>query len=96
MKKFLYWVTIAFLFTLMIAFFTKPDYDTAVTKITKELNNAGFYAGSYLSRDTTKPIQVKTAVVAKDRIFYWDLYFPVEGKMRKVGIGAFSKIFIVD
>jgi len=96
MKKFLYWFTIAVLFTLIIAFVTKPDYDTAVTKITDKLNNAGFYAGSYFTHDTTKPLQVKTTVVAQDRIFYWDLYFPVEGKMKKVGIGAFAKIFIVD
>ena len=96
MKKFLYWVVIAFLFTLMIAYFTKQDYMTAVSKISEELNKAGFYAGSYLTHDTSKPQEVKTAVVAKDRIFYWDLYFPVEGKMKKVGRAAFNKIFIVD
>ena len=91
------WITL--LIILVIAIFTKPSYDETVFKISHELNSRGYQAGIYYKYDKVGHRVSNTPnsiIVIKDRLFYRDIYFPINGKVRRIAIAAFTRLFLID
>jgi hypothetical protein len=99
MKKIINIIWIILLIILTVAFFTKPSYQESMLKISHELNSRGYQAGLYYNYDKIghhTSENLNSTVVIKDRLFYRDIYFPINGKVRKVAIAAFTKLFLVN
>jgi hypothetical protein len=98
-RKFFTIVWIAILITLIVAIFTKPSYDETFFKVSNVLNARGYRAGLFFNYDKyghrSSP-DLKSTVVIKDRLFYRDVYFPVNGETKKVAVAAFTKLFLVN
>src|SRR6476660_7501504 len=98
MKKtfLIFWAVVLIVAT--VAIFTKPSYKESFSKISYELNSRGYMAGAYYKYDSVNhhSPDLKTPVVIKDRLFYRDIYFPINGKTRRVAIAAFTRIFLID
>jgi len=91
------WITL--LIVLIVAIFTKPSYEQTFFKISHELNSRGYQSGLYYKYDkmghhtSDKPF---STVVIKDRLFYRDIYFPINGKVQRIAIAAFTRLFLID
>ena len=97
MKKVFTVFWIALIILMVVAFFTKPSYDYCLLRISHELNIRGFQAGLVVHRDSTQKVSsVTSPVTIKDRVFYRDIYFPINGKQWKIAVAAFNKLYLVN
>lgn len=99
MKKALLVIWVVLLVAATVAIFTKPSYNESFLKISYELNSRGYLAGVYYKYDSINhhaSSNLQTPVIIKDRLFYRDIYFPINGKTRRIAIAAFTKIFLID
>ena len=99
MKRALNITWIILLIVLTVAIFTKPSHQETFFKITRELNSRGYQSGLYFKYDRLGHRSSDTAnstVVIKDRLFYRDVYFPIKGKVQRIAIAAFSRLFLID
>jgi len=99
MKKALNITWIILLIVLVVAIFTKPSYQETFFKISYELNTRGYQSGLYFKYDELghrTSDKVNSTVVIKDRLFYRDVYFPINGKVQRIAIAAFSRLFLIN
>lgn len=99
MRKVLTITWVVLLVILTVAVFTKPSYEQTYFKISHELNSRGYQAGLYFNYDKVghrSSSNPNSTIVIKDRLFYRDVYFPIKGKVQRVAIAAFTKLFLVD
>ncbi|MES1217641.1 MAG: hypothetical protein ABUT20_19185 [Bacteroidota bacterium] len=99
MKKTLMISWILILIILTVAVFTKPSYDDTFFRISKELNSRGYQAGLFYNYDKvghTTSKNPSSTIVIKDRLFYRDIYFPINGKVQRIAIAAFTRLFLIN
>ena len=99
MKRAINITWIILLIVLVAAIFTKPSYEETFFKISHELNSRGYQSGIYFKYDKVGRRTSNTlysTVVIKDRVFYRDIYFPINGKVQRIAIAAFTKLFLID
>ena len=99
MKRAINITWIILLIVLAVAIFTKPSHEETFFKISKELNSRGYQSGLYYKYDNVGHHTSNTpysTVVIKDRLFYRDIYFPIKGKVQRIGIAAFSRLYLID
>ena len=97
MKKFLNIFSIVALVILAVAFFTKPSYSDSLLRISHELDAHGYQAGFYFThRGINNPVAVHSTIEIKDRIFYREIYCPINGKTKKIAIAAFTRLFLIN
>lgn len=99
MRKAFMIVWIIVLVIAAIAVFTKPSYQQTFYKISHELNSRGYLAGAYYKYDSINhhtDARAQTPVVIKDRLFYRDIFFPINGKVQRIAIAAFGRLFLID
>jgi hypothetical protein len=97
MKKLINTVLVVLLIVFVIAYFTKPSASTCTSKVTQELEKRGYKVAIHILRDKNDHVTgVSNDLTIKDRMLYRDIYYPYEGDERKIAIGAFGKIFLVN
>ncbi|HEU4574143.1 MAG TPA: hypothetical protein VFS36_04010 [Chitinophagaceae bacterium] len=98
MKKWVKITVILFVILGSIAYFTKPSYQKCSITISEELNAKGHHAGIFLVKDkeTNQYRQMVVNVTIKDRLFYRDIYYMVNGENQKIAVAAFGKVFLVN
>lgn len=99
MRKVINTVWIILLGILTVAFFTKPSYNDTFFRISHELNSRGYQAGLYYNYDKINhhtSDKLNSTIEIRDRLFYRDVYFPINGKVRKVAIAAFTRLFLIN
>ena len=99
MKKIFTILWFVLLVILTVAVFTKPSYDQTFFKISHELNSRGYQAGLFFNYDKlghrSSP-NPNSTIVIKDRLFYRDVYFPINGKVQRIAVAAFTRLFLID
>jgi hypothetical protein len=97
MKKVLNVKLLVLFILAVIAYFTKPSDEQCRTKITQELNKRGYKVAIYFQRDKNNQIKgLVNDISIKDRLIYKDVYYYFEGENKKIGLGAFGKVFLVN